>query len=63
MSQAVYSEGSVLPDALQAKRWRVLRGAETNTGDFGMAYIKDDPSLFADVIDIDSTVWGSARTL
>lgn len=41
MSQAAYGEGGALPVALQAKGWRVLRGAETNTGYFGMAYVND----------------------
>lgn len=41
MSQAAYSEGGALPAALVAKGWRVLRGAETDTGYFGMAYVND----------------------
>jgi WXG100 family type VII secretion target len=41
MSQAAYSEGGALPAALETKGWRVLRGAETDTGYFGMAYIND----------------------
>lgn len=41
MSQAAYNEGGALPAALQGKGWRILRGAETNTGYFGMAYVND----------------------
>jgi hypothetical protein len=41
MSQAAYSEGGALPAALETKGWRVLRGAETDTGYFGMAYVND----------------------
>lgn len=41
LSQAAYSEDGALPAALQAKGWRILRGAETNTGYFGMAYVND----------------------
>lgn len=41
MSQAAYANGGELPPALRDRGWKVLRGGETDTGYFGVAYVND----------------------